>query len=724
SLDGSGVGAMMGTQLNGLTSGSLTLQPAAVTTNYSLTFPGAQGGAGQTLSNDGSGVLSWITPLTSSSGFVNGGNTFAGNSSIGNNDNFNLDIKTNNISRMTILNNGNVGIGTTSATASFQINSTGNPSTSTILPYFNAIANPSVSVDASYNYGLLTSQTANTRELFTADYLEINPASNLTQSIYGRVMQQTVDAANTYTLGTLVGLSEFNSNFGSGNITTQQGVAITSANRGTASITNQYGLNVGATNVSGTVTNQYGANLTAFNSNTTTVTTQYGAYIRASNSSTGTVTNSTAVYGISDNNTGGTVGYPIGVNGLVQNANGTVSGWAIAVNGGVNNGSTMQSAYGMSGAVSNSGTLNYGSGAAFAVSQGGATTMTQATGVDAAINGTIAGGTITTAYGQHIGFTNVAGSTIGSAYGLYITGLGTGGTWTNTPFDVYAADTTAYNYFAGNVGIGTTAPAYKFDVLISGLVANDYYEVARFGEDTTGKGVGLGYIVNSAGTAISGAFFNAQAGDAYVGTNSNYTALTVKNTTGNVGIGITSPTQALDVVGNIKTSGCLYYASSSLGTCASDERLKKDVKPFDLGLKALLGLKPVNFQYNGLGGFQDDGKTQLGVIAQEVEKAAPELIKKQTVQLHPEDNEKTEIKVVDYGAFTYVIINAFKEFYHETMKRFESQDHAIASKADIAELNELKAKDLAKDQKIQKLEKENTEIRARLEKIEGAIHSK
>jgi hypothetical protein len=51
--------------------------------------------------------------LSSSTGFVNGGNTFAGNSSIGNNDNYNLDIKTNNTSRMTILNNGNVGIGTT-----------------------------------------------------------------------------------------------------------------------------------------------------------------------------------------------------------------------------------------------------------------------------------------------------------------------------------------------------------------------------------------------------------------------------------------------------------------------------------------------------------------------------------------------------------------------------------------------------------------------------------
>jgi hypothetical protein len=124
SLDGSGVGVMMGNQLNGSVSGSLTLQAAGTTTNYSLTFPAAQGTAGQTLSNNGSGVLSWATPLTSSTAFVNGGNTFAGNSSLGNNDNFNLDIKTNNISRITILNSGNVGIGTTAPGAKLEVNGT------------------------------------------------------------------------------------------------------------------------------------------------------------------------------------------------------------------------------------------------------------------------------------------------------------------------------------------------------------------------------------------------------------------------------------------------------------------------------------------------------------------------------------------------------------------------------------------------------------------------
>ncbi|MBK9322277.1 MAG: hypothetical protein IPM97_04880 [Bdellovibrionaceae bacterium] len=77
SLDGSGVAATMGNQLNGATSGSLTLMPAAVTTNYSLTFPGAQGASGQVLSNNGAGVLSWASAMTNS---LTSANIWVGNS--------------------------------------------------------------------------------------------------------------------------------------------------------------------------------------------------------------------------------------------------------------------------------------------------------------------------------------------------------------------------------------------------------------------------------------------------------------------------------------------------------------------------------------------------------------------------------------------------------------------------------------------------------------------
>jgi hypothetical protein len=208
-----------------------------------------------------------------------------------------------------------------------------------------------------------------------------------------------------------------------------------------------------------------------------------------------------------------------------------------------------------------------------------------------------------------------------------------------------------------------------------------------------------GFVVGTASTIAS--TFNAQiksTGDAYFA--------------GNVGIGTTAPAKKLDVVGDIQTSGCLYYASSSLGTCASDERIKKDVYSFDLGLEALLGIDPVHFKYNGLAGFKADGKEQLGVIAQQVEKTAPELVKRQMVTLNPDDQEKTEIKVVDYGAFTYVIINAIKQFYHKWFNDSTAIHREIAAK-DRA-ITSLKSE-------TAKLTKENEEMKVRLSKIEKML---
>ena len=90
-------------------------------------------------------------------------------------------------------------------------------------------------------------------------------------------------------------------------------------------------------------------------------------------------------------------------------------------------------------------------------------------------------------------------------------------------------------------------------------------------------------------------------------------------------------------------------------------RIKRDVKPFELGLAAVAGLKPVTFYYNGLAGNPDDGHKQIGLIAQDVEKVAPALVVSEKVKLHPKDKDATEIKAVDYGAVNYMLINAIKE---------------------------------------------------------------
>ena len=94
----------------------VTLQSSAsLHANYALTLPPTAGSPNQVLTTNGAGLLTWTSP--SSTSFVNGGNTFGANATIGTNDNFRLDVKTNNAVAMTVLPSGFVGIGTTAPTS-------------------------------------------------------------------------------------------------------------------------------------------------------------------------------------------------------------------------------------------------------------------------------------------------------------------------------------------------------------------------------------------------------------------------------------------------------------------------------------------------------------------------------------------------------------------------------------------------------------------------------
>lgn len=89
--------------------------PATVNSNVTLTLPADSGVNAQVLSTDGGGVLSWV------SGFLNGGNSFGTAASLGTNDNFPLNFKTNGSPRMIVDGAGNVGIGTVSPTSTLEV---------------------------------------------------------------------------------------------------------------------------------------------------------------------------------------------------------------------------------------------------------------------------------------------------------------------------------------------------------------------------------------------------------------------------------------------------------------------------------------------------------------------------------------------------------------------------------------------------------------------------
>ena len=75
----------------------LTLKPAITSNNYSLTFPSAQSGAGQLLSNDGTGVLSWVSRGASTWSNIGNAGTVDGTNFIGTTDIAPLNFRINNL---------------------------------------------------------------------------------------------------------------------------------------------------------------------------------------------------------------------------------------------------------------------------------------------------------------------------------------------------------------------------------------------------------------------------------------------------------------------------------------------------------------------------------------------------------------------------------------------------------------------------------------------------
>ncbi|MEX0813776.1 MAG: tail fiber domain-containing protein [Chitinophagales bacterium] len=85
---------------------------------------------------------------------------------------------------------------------------------------------------------------------------------------------------------------------------------------------------------------------------------------------------------------------------------------------------------------------------------------------------------------------------------------------------------------------------------------------------------------------------------------------------GDVGIGTSSPSEKLHVDGNILASGSI--------TENSDRKLKTDIQTLQNALAKVLSLRGVSYNWEDP---EKDNNTQLGLIAQEVEKVYPELVK-------------------------------------------------------------------------------------------------
>lgn len=163
---------------------------------------------------------------------------------------------------------------------------------------------------------------------------------------------------------------------------------------------------------------------------------------------------------------------------------------------------------------------------------------------------------------------------------------------------------------SGNVGIGTNNPGSKLHVV--GLAPILTVE-------STGNG-GAGILLNDSnstgpitGTATGTWQITNRNSDGRLGFSRNSGADSVVVTsTGNVGIGTTTPTNKLEVCG---TSGCAYNEGGTTWVNASSREYKDNIATLsaESALETLNGLNPVTFSYKGR-----PEQNRVGFIAEDV----------------------------------------------------------------------------------------------------------
>jgi len=255
-------------------------------------------------------------------------------------------------------------------------------------------------------------------------------------------------------------------------------------------------------------------------------------------------------------------------------------------------------------------------------------------------------GTSVTSYGLDAGTTGSANTFIGRAAGYYNTGyyntfLGDSAGYSNT--------TGHYNTFLGDyAGVSNTTGNYN-------TFLGDY---AGYSNTTGYRNVFLGY----------------QAGYNETGSDRLY----IHNSDS------TSPLIYGDFNGRtIQINGSLNIADAS---AASDISFKRDIKPLEGSLEKVTSLKGVSFawrtdQYPEKG-FRDG--RQIGLIAQDVEKVLPELVK----------TDKDGKKSLSYDKLTAVLVEAVKA----QQKEIAAQEARLEKQAaEIAEFKRLFQKVISKD---------------------------
>ena len=219
------------------------------------------------------------------------------------------------------------------------------------------------------------------------------------------------------------------------------------------------------------------------------------------------------------------------------------------------------------------------------------------------------------------------------------TGIGVLGTVSGSQTGVQGDTTNG----TGVDGFSSFGRGVQASVIGQGAIALKTQGTSFFKGDTTpltvaNAGSGMGIAIGTSGTLGYVSAFD-------YGTNQTGTLL-LNNGGGRVGINTNSPDQPLTVNGNASKPGGGSWLAFS------DERLKNIKGSFNDGLKAVMKLRPLRYEYkkDNIAGVKSDGE-HIGFSAQEVEKVIPEAV------------TKTEqgIRLVNNDPIILAMLNAIKE---------------------------------------------------------------
>jgi hypothetical protein len=215
------------------------------------------------------------------------------------------------------------------------------------------------------------------------------------------------------------------------------------------------------------------------------------------------------------------------------------------------------------------------------------------------------------------------------------------------------------------IGIGTNSPSNTLDVQNSTATMRLKGTVGSSTLDLDGTSNYLRFLKNGinqwairadGGAGDPGLDFVEAAGGI---------RMTLQNSTGNVGIGTTTPVYKLQVNGSVGGVGAYQNVS--------DGRLKKNIKSIENPLEKVLKLHGITFDWDleKANGRELDKDNHYGFIAQEIEKVLPQVVSTA--------NDADKTKSVAYGDVVPVLVEAIKEQQkqikeqHKEIKELQNQ---------------------------------------------------